>query len=146
MNNNEILCIFKRVQSKTKIGLWPNWCNVTLIGWGEGALIKINFDRIFKFNQRPHHNWGMSQQMISGGIMRTAVGTKSRKLWKSKNIGKIQEKSTQIWKCVSTLRNLFFFLDSCPILWAVASYLNAVSLSLSLGKPLPIFPTLPSLR
>ena len=28
-------CVFKSVQSKTKIGLWPNWCNVTLIGWGE---------------------------------------------------------------------------------------------------------------
>ena len=33
---------------------------------------------IFKFNRAPHHR--MSQQMISGGIMRTAVAAKVGKI------------------------------------------------------------------
>ena len=84
MNGNEILCIQKRSiqnQNRSLTKLVQRHFN-----WVRGTVIKINFDRIFKFNQLSH-NWGMSQQMISGGIMRTTAGPKSRKLWKMKKTG-----------------------------------------------------------
>ena len=95
-------CVFKRVQSKTKIGLLPNWCTVTIVGlnfdWGEGggwggSLIRIHFDRIFKFKQLSHCR-GMSQQIISGGIMRTVARPKVDKIEETKSKS---DKSLQNW-------------------------------------------------